>query len=168
VIRGCARTGACWGSGAAAGLSRARRFRARAVDDTMPSMKTLYVGCALRGAPVEFVTGVEALKKELEHHFEVLHFVGLHAGVSAQEIYETDIALAAKADLMLALVDVPSTGLGMEVARRHELGKPTVIAYHRNTHPSAMVLGIAEVAPHFSIVAYGEQSELVAAMRSLA
>jgi nucleoside 2-deoxyribosyltransferase len=134
----------------------------------MPYMKTLYVGCALRGSPAEFVSKVEVLKKELEQYFEVLHFVGLNAGVSVREIYETDIALAAQADVMLAMVDVPSTGLGMEVARRHELGKPTIIAYHTSSHPSAMVLGVAEVAEHFSVIAYDEEQELVAAMRAYA
>lgn len=131
-------------------------------------MKTLYVGCALRGAPAEFVTRVEVLKRELEECFEVLHFIGISPTATAREIYETDIDCAARADLMLAICDVPSTGLGMELAKRAELGKPTVIAYQKSHDISRMVLGVAEVAPNFTVLPYESHVEVLAHLETLA
>ncbi len=131
-------------------------------------MKTLYVGCALRGAPAEFVASVEALKRELEAYFDVLHFIGLGSDVTARVIYETDIALAARADLMLALADLPSIGLGMEVAKRAELQKPTIIAYHHAVTPSAMVLGVAEIHDVFSVLPYETHADVLTHLKGLA
>jgi hypothetical protein len=133
----------------------------------MSVMRTLYVGCALRGAPAEFVASVEALKRELEQYFEVLHFVGLSPTASAREIYKTDIDHATKADLMLAIADQPSTGLGMEIAKRTELGKPTIIAYHQTKKISAMVLGIKQPFDNVEIIPYESHEEVLEYMKDL-
>lgn len=134
----------------------------------MLCMKTLYVGCALRGAPAEFVASVEALKRELEAHFEVLHFIGISPTATAREIYETDIDCAARADLMLAICDMPSTGLGMEIGKRLELKKPTVMVYHKDVHVSVMVLGLAESVPGFAALSYETHAEVLEHLKTLA
>lgn len=131
-------------------------------------MKTLYVGCALRGAPAEFVASVTALKQELEAHFEVLHFIGISPTATAREIYETDIDCASRADLMLALCDIPSTGLGMEIGKRTEMGKPTVLAYQKDRDISRMVLGLAEAVAGFSVLPYETHAEVLAHLETLA
>jgi nucleoside 2-deoxyribosyltransferase len=132
------------------------------------SMKTLYVGCALRGAPAPFVESVLTFKGELEKYFTVLHFIGLVGSAPAREVYEADIACASEADLMLAVVDVPSTGLGIELAKRAELGKPTIIAHQERADISKMVLGLAEVTPAFTIITYTNFSELKEQIRAFA
>jgi hypothetical protein len=131
-------------------------------------MKTLYVGCALRGAPKEFVDAVVALKGNLETVFSVLHFVGISPDAAARTVYETDISMAATADLMLAIADVPSTGLGLELAKRAELGRPTVVAYAQGADVSRMVLGLIEVTPTFSLFVYNDLAEVREQLRALA
>ncbi len=131
-------------------------------------MKTLYVGCALRGAPAEFVAGVTELKKMLDPHFTVLHFIGLSPTATAAEIYTTDITCAAEADLMLAVADVPSTGLGLELGKRAALGKPTVIAYRENVDLSRMVLGLASLHENFSVLIYRDYDDLLRQMQAYA
>ncbi len=134
----------------------------------MPGMKTLYVGCALRGAPSEFVDSVVALKHDLESHFSVLHFVGMSPDAAARTVYETDITMAAEADLMMAIADVPSTGLGMELAKRAFLGRPTIVAHQEGTDLSRMVLGLIEVTPAFSLFVYQDLTEVAVHLRTLA
>ena len=123
-------------------------------------MKSLYVGCALKCASEEFVASVAALKKRLSEHYEIAEFVGLDYSVSAETVYITDITCATEADIMLAICDVPSTGLGMEVQRRIELGKETYLAYQNESKISRMLLG---AAAHYSFVheiAYNSLAEL--------
>jgi len=134
----------------------------------MPAMKTLYVGCALRGAPKEFVELVVALKHDLETDFSVLHFVGMSPDAAARTVYETDITMAAKADLMLAIADVPSTGLGMELAKRAELGRQKVVAHARGADVSRMVPGLIEVTPAFLLFEYNNLAEVREHLRTLA
>lgn len=131
-------------------------------------MKTLYVGCALRGASSEFVEGVAALKRDLEVDFEVLHFIGISPTASAREVYETDIGCTAKADLMLAICDQPSLGLGIELAKRAELEKQTIIACRPTVDLSRMVLGLAEVSENFTVVQYDTYIELIRIMKKYA
>ncbi len=125
-------------------------------------------GCALRGAPPEFVDSVVALKRDLERDFSVLHFVGMSPDAAARTVYETDITMAAEADLMLAIADVPSTGLGMELAKRAELGRATIVAHREGADISRMVLGLIEVTPTFSTFVYRDLSEVTAHLRTLA
>lgn len=132
---------------------------------TVVSMKSLYVGCAIRNAPEGYVSTVESLKKKFEDDFFVLHFVGVSPTATAKEIYEIDIDCAGRADLMLALCDFPSLGLGIELAKRAELSKPTIIAYRTQTNISRMVLGLAEVHSNFQVVEYSDTEELLAIMR---
>ena len=131
-------------------------------------MKSLYVGCALRGAPAEFVAGVGELKKQLENDFKVLHFIGISPTAAAKEVYETDIGCTIEADIMLAICDQSSLGLGIEIAKRAELGKATIIAYRPSVDLSRMVLGLAELSPSFTVVTYNDPAELLAIMKKYA
>ena len=108
--------------------------------------KSLYVGCALQSVPDSFLNMVEELKRQATEHWEIFSFVGTDPTVTAQTVYETDIAMATQADVMLAICDHPSTGLGIELATRTELQLPTIITHHADNQISRMVLGMASVA----------------------
>ena len=115
-------------------------------------MKTVYLGMALKGTPAWWHgTFQECVRKEFESfsNYEVAKFVGL-TGAEPRDIYNTDINLAKSADVMVALTRIPSTGLGMEIQSRIDLGKPTILCHPEGEPLSSMVLG----APHISVVYY--------------
>jgi hypothetical protein len=128
---------------------------------------TLYVGCALRLAPPEFVSSVLRLKERLRDHFIVIDFVGLKPDVPASTIYTTDIECAASADIMLAICDEPSTGLGMEIQKRIELRKKTYVAYRAGSTVSKMVTGAAETYPFMHTVVYTSIEDLFDTLSTL-
>ncbi len=129
-------------------------------------MKTLYIGCALNNAPVEFIQFIEQLKGVLTNHFNILSFVGLDPQATAKQVYETDIACAFKADVMLAVVDFPSIGLGMEIQHRIHHHRPTLIMYAEGLKVSRMVLGAAEDSSCLSTVSYKSVDDIVNALHA--
>ena len=131
-------------------------------------MKTLYVGCALTGAPNEFLDVVTELKMNIGGHFKVVEFVGLNPNASAQEVYETDIECAESADVMLGICDYNSTGLGMEIQKRIEHKKPTIIAHRNGQKVSRMVLGPAETYDYIEYLTYSSGADLAAQMKKFA
>lgn len=126
-------------------------------------MKTVYVGCALRGVlPKDFPAFIGDLKEELSAKgFEVLSFVGLDPQASAREVYATDIACAESADIMVAICDYPSTGLGMEIQKRIDIGKETYICNKKGTNISRMVLGATEKFPFVHHIEYENISDII-------
>lgn len=114
--------------------------------------RSLYVGCALHSVPESFLDMVEELKKQAAEQWEVLSFVGTDPTATAETVYRKDIDCATQADVMLAICDYPSTGLGIELATRIEHKLPTIITHYIDSQISRMVLGLAFVAD--SVVHY--------------
>lgn len=63
-------------------------------------------------------------------------------------IYEGDMAWIARADLVVADVTVPSLGVGMELMRAADLGKPIVCLCEEETSLSALVAGNRHMTVH--------------------
>ena len=105
--------------------------------------RKLYVGCALQFAPPEFVSSISALRSKLKEHFDVLEFKFPHPG-SDRDVYMLDIKEhVASCDLMLAICDHPSTGLGYEMATAIEKHDKHVLCLaHMSAGPSRLILGI--------------------------
>ncbi len=118
------------------------------------SMQSLYLGCSLIDAPQTFLDEMEALKVRLREQYDFLEFVGLDNSVSAADVYAHDIERAGSADLMLAICDRPSSGMGMEIQHRIELGKETILAYQQGTNVSRMLLGAVEHYPFVHKITY--------------
>jgi nucleoside 2-deoxyribosyltransferase len=75
----------------------------------------IYVGCALAESAPEFVAFIAQLKqvlRDLGH--EVLEFMGPVNGTPA-EVFQHDIEQVLNAELVIAIADFPSTGLGFEI-----------------------------------------------------
>lgn len=89
-------------------------------------MKKLYLGCALRrgAAPHEFIANVLSFRARLEEQFHVLRFIDMdnHEPTSA-EIFAHDMEQIRACDVVLAIVDEPSFGLGYEVSTALQRGK---------------------------------------------
>lgn len=86
------------------------------------------------------------MKGDLETDFSVLHFVGISPDAPVRVVYETDISLAAEADL----------------------GRATIVAYREGADISRMVVGLIEVTPAFSLFVYEDFAEVREYLRTLA
>jgi len=124
----------------------------------MPKRR-LYVGCALQSAGEEYVLKIRALREELKKHFLVLEFLYPHPGTD-QDVYQLDIQdHVTNCDLMLAIGDLPSTGLGYELATAIEaLCKPVLILSKKGQKLSRLIKGI--VRSNIRILEYSDLSEV--------
>lgn len=93
--------------------------------------KVVYVGCSLTYAGKRFKAQVEALKKKLEDNgiCVVLKFIGLSDKNIPHDVYVHDIDLCVrKCDLLVAICDYPSIGLGYEMGTQGEARKKPTLA----------------------------------------
>lgn len=110
----------------------------------------LYVGCALNSAPEGFKSSVLALRSKLagDPRFEVLEFLG--SGGTPEDVYRKDIMECVEsADIMLAVCDHPSLGLGFEMATHVKKNKrPLLAVAHMDSNVSRLVIGIHGEGPY--------------------
>ena len=133
--------------------------------------KKLYVGCALNNVPKDkqdFLLMIPEIKEKLKNDFEILEFrSSVHDFInnthtfSPKEIYEFDIKDSVmNADVMLAICDYPSLGLGYEMATAIEKrGIPVLALAHENSSVSKLILGINH--PNFHFIRYKTTEEIV-------
>lgn len=113
----------------------------------------LYIGCALTHASEDFKSAVQALKDRLKESVNVLEFIGLVDG-TAEDVYEHDINHCVRhCDLLVAICDQPSIGLGYELAVQVEDRKtPALAVAHEDAKVTRLVLGINQ--PNFEFCRY--------------
>lgn len=110
-------------------------------------MKTIYVGMALTDAPEEFRTIFhDDLKNKLRAipGIKVLDFYWVShspTGGDDIEVYNLNEQHSKNADLLVAIVDHPSIGLGMEIMLRHAMGKPSLFFAHKDKRVTRMLVG---------------------------
>lgn len=68
-----------------------------------------------------------------------------HAGVSPQEVYQTDIEKVQESDMVLAYVGVPSFGVGVELGHAANLGVPIVLVVDGPQPLSRLLTGLPTV-----------------------
>lgn len=75
-----------------------------------------------------------------------------------RSIYEKDMAWLTEADAVVAEVTAPSLGVGYELAKAEDMGKPVLCLYRESPERklSAMIAG----NPVFTIHTYGDTAEL--------
>lgn len=78
--------------------------------------------------------------------------------LSDREIHDRDLQWIIDSDLVVAEVTVPSLGVGYEIGRALEMGKPILCLFNRGSRHtlSAMIAGIDEVEIYY----YREPEEL--------
>jgi hypothetical protein len=105
-------------------------------------MIKIYVGFSITGAPDEFIESVQRLRQKLREEHEVLEFVPVLEG-TPQDVYRNDIKESvANCDLMVAVCDLPSTGLGFEMACAVLGDKPVLAVAHHNARMSRLIMGV--------------------------
>jgi len=82
----------------------------------------------------------------------------LEKGNTDREIYERDIRLLKKADLLIAEATGPSFGTGFEVAYAAEKGKEAHLFYEEGKEVSAMVRGNSH--PNISLHPYSSKEDI--------
>lgn len=116
-----------------------------------PKGFSIYVGCALTFASKEFKASIADFKECLRRRFgvNVLEFLGEGAG-NAEDVYETDIVKGVgKSDLMVAVADKASTGLGIEFGAQIWLYRgPVLVLASHDAIVTRLVPGVAGRFPH--------------------
>jgi CheY-like chemotaxis protein len=80
--------------------------------------------------------------------------------VTDRAIYEGDMAWIEQADLVVADVTVPSLGVGMELMRADDLGKPILCLCEETTSLSSLVSG----HPRAAVVRYRDDEDALRAL----
>lgn len=101
----------------------------------------VYVACSLTHAPVKFREEIEFFKDKLRSFCNVLCFLGID-GHPPHKIYDFDInKCVKKSDLVVAICDLPSIGLGMEMGTQVEARRmPCLALAHEKSHVTCFVL----------------------------
>ncbi|NBV77287.1 hypothetical protein EBR66_03950 [bacterium] len=88
------------------------------------TLPKVYVGCALTHAPESFKEMVAQFKAQLARagYAEILDFVDMHDSTPTQA-YDHDIGCVRSCDALIAFLDLPSLGLGMELQEAIVQGK---------------------------------------------
>jgi nucleoside 2-deoxyribosyltransferase len=73
--------------------------------------------------------------------------VGIDQHLSDKEIHDRDISWLRESDLIIAEVTQPSLGVGYEIGRALEWGKPIIALYRKNNEKklSAMIAGVDRI-----------------------
>ena len=110
----------------------------------------VYVACSLTHAPKKFWDEVASFKKRLESFCHILCFMGVN-GHPPHEIYNFDIKECVhKSDLVVAICDLPSIGLGMEIGTQIEARKmPCLAIAHEKSVVSSMITDTRQPGSEF-------------------
>ncbi len=105
----------------------------------------LYIGCGLTQAPQSFRDFVEEFKRHLkaEGH-EILEFIGLVNGTPV-DVWNHDINNVRTCDALIAIVDEPSIGLGIELNEAIRLGKPILCLHKMGQRITRMLMGARDL-----------------------
>lgn len=124
----------------------------------------IYVGCALTKATEEFKEFVAAFKTELakEPGIELLEFIGLVAGTPA-DVYRIDLGNVEMCDALIAFVDEPAIGIGMEIMHAIALGKPILCLLRQGNTVTRIVRGAAELK-HAELLEYTDTTHALSAV----
>ncbi|PSO46021.1 MAG: hypothetical protein BRC25_00100 [Parcubacteria group bacterium SW_6_46_9] len=119
----------------------------------------VYIGCGLTDAPQEFIGQVGELKKTLDQvsHVRVLDFVG-KGDTNSVEVRKRDLSQVASCDLMVAICEFGSTGLGMEMQKAVAENKH-ILACASTLDRSQLVRGIE--SDRFSFFQYEQMQNVV-------
>ncbi len=106
----------------------------------------MYLACALRNAPHEFVENVMEFRERLERELpiEILRFIDLNTDPrpSHTDIFMWDMQQVNRADVVLVICDEPSFGSGFETAMALTWGKPVLMVAHEKRVISSFPEGI--------------------------
>lgn len=127
-----------------------------------PNRIKIYPAYALTNAPVQFRSDTERLRTLIAANrpeWEILGFYGLGASPSDGLVARTDITQVLRANLVCAISDVDSTGMGEEAGIRLALGLPILFLARTDWKRTRMVSGLPELWPDYVMFQRYERME---------
>lgn len=129
----------------------------------------IYFSCSITGGRSEekvYQILVQAMQ-HLGHEVPTAHLsspevMEMEKVVSANEIFERDMAWLAECDAVVAEVSSPSHGVGYEIAVGLLSGKPVFCCYQEGKRVSKIITGNS--ARNLTLVAYRHPAEAVTAL----
>jgi hypothetical protein len=128
-------------------------------------LKQVYFACSIRGGRddqavyAEIVVGIKHHAIVLSELFADQNLTSAgHEALSEQEIWHRDLGWVKQADVVIAEVTNPSLGVGYEIAKAEEWGKPVLVLFRSSSGRklSAMIAG----SPVVQLVEYETADEL--------
>lgn len=102
----------------------------------------VYVAASVTHAPDSLEDFVANFKKELRTATSaiVIDWVGKNSPVQVEQFYKRNLNNVRESDVMIALVDEPSIGLGMEIQEAIAMGKPLICLHHEDRTISRLLV----------------------------
>jgi nucleoside 2-deoxyribosyltransferase len=116
----------------------------------------IYVACGLTSAPPEFIHFILQLKERLRFKYQILDFLSNPLDMNVdkqsleycQKIYHWDRDQIINCDLVLAITDYASTGMGLEMGLAVHYNKPILQGCRPNQILGRMNRGITDTVNH--------------------
>lgn len=131
-------------------------------------MKKIYFACSIRGGRSEqqaYTQIVEIIKQHAELLTEIFadgKLTPMGSPGNVNDIYKQDVAWVSQADATIAEVTNPSLGVGYEIAKAEQLGKPILCLYRPS--PSKSLSAMISGNPKVKIFNYTEIAQVKAAV----
>ena len=126
----------------------------------------IYFSCSLTGGRDDEAVYGKIVQHLLQsgHHVLTAHLADPEVMQQEQvvdpaEVYQRDISWLQSCDCLVAEVSTPSHGVGYEIARALQFGKPALCCYRRGNKVSKMILGNS--SPGLSVSAYQNEGQLL-------
>lgn len=134
-------------------------------------MKKVYFACSIRGGRddattyAEIVNYLKARCHLLTEIFADQKLTNQGMNKPSSQIWKIDTDWVREADILIAEVSNPSLGVGYEIAKAEEWGKPVLCLYREQPGKklSAMIAG----SPHIKLVTYQDIKETYSAISDL-
>ncbi len=128
----------------------------------------IYVGNALTNVSQEYLEFINIIKKELNNidSIQILDYKG--TGETPEEIARHDLEQIKDCDILLAIRDFPSEGLGIEIAECSKINKFIILANHVLSKPSKFALGLCRIRHNkFVHLEYSNLNELIRELKEI-
>ena len=128
----------------------------------LPERQIVYVASSMTNASDEYRVYIKKFKQELRSATAtvVLEWLEFDSPVVLSNFFEKDMNNVRNCSVMIAIVDEPSIGVGMEIMEAIHSKKPTLCLYRESSNVSRL-LQSAQISAGFKICSYKTLNEAV-------
>lgn len=128
----------------------------------------IYVGNAFTNVSLEYLEFINIIKKELNSIDDVNVLEYKCTGGTPEEITRHNIKQLMNCDILLAMRDFPSEGLGIEISECSKMDKFIILANHVSSKSSKFALGLCKIKHNrFINVEYLNFNELIRDLKEI-
>lgn len=135
--------------------------------DGMQDKELVYIS-----GPLQAVKNVASARKFYEQIAEVCARRGFktylphqftdpvkHRHISSKKVFSRDLKSLSDADVIIACIGRPSSGVGAEVGIAFERGMRIIAIYSQKEQPSRFILGMLQTAKNSQVICYASMTE---------